>query len=281
MKKIKIIADSTCDLSNELIDKYDVEIIPLQVNLDDKTYFDKVDIQPDELYAWSVSTGGVPKTSAASPEMVKNCFEKYADCDIIAFTIGAEMSSTYQIMCTMAQEVEGANIEVIDSANLSTGIGLQVLLAARLIEQGVAFDKGVSSVRDIRDKVRAGFIVEDVNWLHKGGRCSALAAFGATALKLRPTLAVVDGKIKVDKKVRGDIASATLKYAKGLEEGLLNAQDDVAFITHSGVSEEIIASVKAYVESLNIFKEIHITRAGCVISSHCGKGTLGVLFISK
>ena len=281
MKKIKLIADSTCDLSPELIDKYDIEIIPLQVNLDDKTYFDKVDIQPDELYAWSNKTGGVPKTSAASPEMVKNTFEKFADCDIIAFSIGSEMSSTYQIMHTFAQEIEGANIEVIDSANLSTGISLQILFAARLIEQGEKFEDVVAKTRSICDKVRAGFIVEDVNWLHKGGRCSALAAFGATALKLRPTLAVVDGKIKVDKKVRGDIASATLKYAQGLEEGLKNAQVDVVFITHSGVSEEIIASVKAYVESLNVFKEIYITRAGCVVSSHCGAGTLGVLFISK
>lgn len=281
MKKIKLIADSTCDLSQELIEKYDIEIIPLQVNLDDKTYFDKVDIQPDELYAWSNSTGGVPKTSAATPEMVKNTFEKFADCDIIAFSIGSEMSSTYQIMHTFAQEIEGANIEVIDSANLSTGIGLQVLYAARLIAQGEKFEDVVAKTRAICDKVRAGFIVEDVSWLHKGGRCSALAAFGATALKLRPTLAVVDGKIKVDKKVRGDIAAATLKYAQSLEEGLKNAQDDVVFITHSGVSEEIIASVKAYVTSLDIFKKIYITRAGCVISSHCGAGTLGVLFISK
>ena len=281
MKKIKLIADSTCDLSAELIEKYDIEIIPLQVNLDDKTYFDKVDIQPEELYEWSNKTGGVPKTSAASPEMVKNVFEKYADCDVIAFPIGSEMSSTYQIMHTFAQEIENANIEVIDSASLSTGIGLQVLFAARLIEQGASFEEVVSKTRAICDKVRAGFIVEDVNWLHKGGRCSALAAFGATALKLRPTLAVVDGKIKVDKKVRGDIASATLKYAQGLEEGLKNAQEDVVFITHSGTSEEIIASVKAYVEGLGIFKEIYVTRAGCVISSHCGKGTLGVLFISK
>lgn len=281
MKKIKLIADSTCDLSQELIDKYNIEIIPLQVNLDDKTYFDKVDIQPDELYAWSNETGGVPKTSAASPEMVKNTFEKYADCDIIAFTIGSEMSSTYQLMHNIAEEIEGTSIEVIDSANLSTGIGLQILFAARLIEQGVSFADVVSKTRAICDKVRAGFVVEDVNWLHKGGRCSALAAFGATALKLRPTLAVVNGKITVDKKVRGDMPVATLKYAQGLEEGLKNAQDDVVFITHSGVSEEIIALVKAYVESLNIFKQIYITRAGCVISSHCGAGTLGVLFISK
>lgn len=281
MKKIKLIADSTCDLSQELIDKYDIEIIPLQVNLDDKTYFDKVDIQPDELYAWSNQTGGVPKTSAASPEMVKNTFEKYADCDIIAFAISSEMSSTYQIMHAMAEEIEGANIEIIDSANLSTGIGLQVLFAARLIEQGASFEDVVTKTRAICDKVRAGFIVEDVNWLHKGGRCSALAAFGATALKLRPTLAVVNGKITVDKKVRGDMPIATLKYAQGLEEGIKNAQEDVVFITHSGVSEEIIASIKAYLEGLNIFKEILITRAGCVVSSHCGAGTLGVLFISK
>ena len=247
--------------------------------MDDKTYFDKVDIQPDELYAWSNSTGGVPKTSAASPEMVKNVFEKYADCDVIAFSISSEMSSTYQIMHTFAQEIENANIEVIDSASLSTGIGLQVLFAARLIEQGASFEEVVSKTRAICDKVRAGFIVEDVNWLHKGGRCSALAAFGANMLSLKPCIVVKNGKMGVGKKYRGKFGAVLPKY---VADRLGDASDVIKghiFVTHAGCEESIINSCVEAVKAIAPEAEEHITRAGCTISSHCGRNTLGVLFI--
>lgn len=280
MKKIKLIADSTCDLSQELIEKYDISIIPLQVNLGDETKLDMVSIFPDDLYAWANANNTVPKTSAPTPDSVQKCFEQYADCDIIAFTISGELSSTYQLMRTIADDMNDTRITVIDSRNLSTGIGLLIMKAAHLIEQGKSYEEIIDAVNDSVDRVRAGFVVEDVLYLRMGGRCSALAAFGATALKLRPTLAVRDGSIKVDKKVRGDMLSATMKYAMGLDE-IKDAEEDVVFITHSGTTDEIVKSVKEYVESLNIFKEIYITRAGCVISSHCGAGTLGVLFIKK
>ena len=282
MKPIKIISDSTSDLSKELIEKYDIAILPLQVNLGDESRFDGVDIQPDEIYAWADKNGKTPTTSAPSPDSVIELMGKYAnDYDIIAFTISSEMSSTYQTFCNAAGEFPESKITVIDSRNLSTGIGLQIVTAGEMIKAGANYDEIVNKINEIIPKVRAGFVVEDVLFLHKGGRCSAMAAFGATALKLRPTLKVEDGFIKVDKKVRGDIHSATMKYAQGLEENILNADEDVVFITHSGTTKEIIDDVYAYVSGLNKFKNIYITRAGCVVSSHCGAGTLGVLFISK
>lgn len=282
MKPIKIISDSTSDLSKELIEKYDITILPLQVNLGDESRFDGVDIQPDEIYAWADKNGKTPTTSAPSPDSVIELMGKYADdYDIIAFTISSEMSSTYQTFCNAAGEFPESKITVIDSRNLSTGIGLQIVTAGEMIKAGASYDEIVNKINEIIPKVRAGFVVEDVLFLHKGGRCSAMAAFGATALKLRPTLKVEDGFIKVDKKVRGDIRSATMKYAQGLEENILNADEEVVFITHSGTTQEIIDDVYAYVSGLNKFKNIYITRAGCVVSSHCGAGTLGVLFISK
>lgn len=287
MRQIKILADSTNDLSKELLEEYGIDICPLQVNLgDEESRLDGVNITPDEIYAWADKNGKTPKTSAPSPDTAYNFLAPYAEeNDIIMFTISSEMSATYQIFCNQAKELEnkyeGARITVIDSRNLSTGIGLLILLAAKAVRNGEDYDSVIAKINNAVPKVRAGFIVESVLFLYKGGRCSALAAFGATALKLRPTLAVADGVIKVDKKVRGDIRSATMKYAKGLEEGMMNAEEDTAFITHSGEPQEILDDIYNYVKSLNKFKNIYITRAGSVISSHCGAGTLGVLFISK
>ena len=236
MKPIKIISDSTSDLSKELIEKYDITILPLQVNLGDESRFDGVDVQPDEIYAWADKNGKTPTTSAPSPDSVIELMGKYAkEYDIIAFTISSEMSSTYQTFCNAAGEFPDSKITVIDSRNLSTGIGLQIVTAGEMIKAGASYDEIVNKINEIIPKVRAGFVVEDVLFLHKGGRCSAMAAFGATALKLRPTLKVVDGFIKVDKKVRGDIRSATMKYAQGLEENILNADEEVVFIIDGDV----------------------------------------------
>ncbi len=282
MKPIKILADSTCDLSPELRSQYHIDILPLCVNLGEVSRLDGVDIQPDEIYAWADKNNKTPTTSAPTPPAVKDFLEPFAEeYDIIVFTISGEMSSTYQTFCAVAKTIPQARITVIDSRNLSTGIGLQVLTAAKMVQNGASYEEILAKLKEINPLVRAGFVVENVLFLHKGGRCSALAAWGATALKLRPTLAVVDGVIKVDRKVRGDIRTATMKYVTGMEKEILAAQDDMVFITHSGTSQEIIDEVYTYVKSLNKFKNIYITRAGCVISSHCGAGTLGVLFIAE
>ena len=282
MKPIKILADSTCDLSPELRSLYGIDILPLQVNLDQDSRLDGVNIQPDEIYAWADVNNKTPTTSAPTPEAVQAFLKPFAgEYDIIVFTISSEMSSTYQIFCAVAQTFPDTRITVIDSRNLSTGIGLQVLTAAKMVQNGASYEEILAELKTINPLVRAGFVVENVLFLYKGGRCSALAAWGATALKLRPTLAVVDGVIKVDRKVRGDIRTATMKYVTGMEQEILAAREDMVFITHSGTSQEIIDEVYAYLKKLNKFKNIYITRAGCVVSSHCGAGTLGVLFIAK
>ena len=282
MKPIKILTDSTCDLSPEQIQAYDIGVLPLIVMMGEDARLDGVEVSPDEVYDWANKNGKVPSTSTQSPDAIEAFLKQYiADYDCIMFPIGSELSSSYANVCAVAETFTEGRVKVIDSKNLSTGIGLQVLTAARMARNGASFEEIVEYCESIVDKVRAGFIVEDVLYLHKGGRCSALAAWGATALKLRPTLAVVDGKIKVDKKVRGDIRSASMKYATGLEEGMRNALTDMVFITHAGASQEVVDDFYAYVKSLNIFKEIYVTRAGCVISSHCGAGTIGILFISK
>ncbi len=282
MKPIKILADSTCDLSKELLEEYNISICPLQVNLGEESRTDGVDIMPDEIYAWAEENKKTPTTSAPSPDVIENFLRTYSDeYDLIVFTISGEMSSTFQTFSVLAERIEGARITVIDSRSLSTGIGLQVLTAAKMAAAGEEYDKIVDAVNEIIPKVRAGFIVEDVLFLHKGGRCSAVAALGATALKLRPTLAVVDGVIKPDKKVRGDIHSATLKYVDTIKEGIESARDDMVFITHSGADQKTIDEVYEYLKGLNKFKNIYVTRAGCVVSSHCGSGTLGVLFIAQ
>jgi len=282
MKPIKIIADSTCDLSPELIDKCNITICPLLVTLDDKSLLDGVEITPDEVYAWADANNKTPGTSAPSPEAIEGLYKQFAqDNDIIVFTISSEMSSTFQSFTVLARDFTQSRITVIDSRNLSTGIGLQVLACAKMIEQGLGYEEIVEKAKAIVPRVRAGFIVDSVLYLYKGGRCSALAAFGATALKLHPTLKVEDGLIKVDKKVMGNIRAASLKYAKGLEEGILNAEDDMVFVTHAGSTDECVNDLREYVVGFNKFKNIYVTRAGCVVSSHCGAGTIGILFISK
>jgi DegV family protein with EDD domain len=167
---------------------------------------------------------------------------------------------------------------VIDSLNLSTGIGLQVLYAARLAEEGKSVEEILSLVENRRKNVRASFVIDTLTYLARGGRCNSVTALLANTLKLKPEIVVTDGAMSVAKKYRGSLKSALLKYAKDLEPQLLNADKTCVFITHSGCDMDILAAVKSYLKSLNYFDEIYITRAGGVISSHCGPGTLGILF---
>ncbi len=282
MKPIKLVADSTCDLSPELIAKYDIEVCHLIVNLDGETRFDGVDITSEELFDWSDKNNKLPTTSAPSPEMVEELFSRLCnDHDIIVIPVGSDLSSAYQLFSITAEKFKDSRITVIDGMNLSTGTGLQLVCAGEMIKKGMDYDSIIAELKLITPKVRAGFVVDDVMFLYKGGRCSALAAFGATALKLHPTLAVVNGVIKVDKKVRGDMLAATLKYGKTLEEGLNNAREDTVFITHACADQAQIDGLHEYLEGFNKFKNIYITQAGCVISSHCGRRCIGILFIEK
>ncbi len=281
---IKIIADSTCDLSKDLIEKYNITILPLHIILGDKEYLDGVTITPDEIYKWSDANNTTPKTSAASIEDTIGVLKPILDAgnEVVMFCIASGMSTTINVFRMAVQELDAEDkVRVIDSANLSTGIGLQVIEAACMAREGKSLDEIETTMEEMKTRVRASFVVDILTYLHRGGRCSGLAALAGGMLKLHPKIVVKDGVMGPDKKYRGKINSAIMSYVQDMEESLLKAKKDRVFITHSGCDEEAINSVKAYLESLNVFEEILVTRAGGVVSSHCGPGTLGVLFIEN
>ena len=279
---VRILSDSTCDLSKELIERYNIEIIPLYVRLGDKEYLDGVNITPEELYRWSDEHVETPKTAAPSIDDIAKFLDPGSTDEYVIFTISSSMSASFNNARLAAESLDMADrVHVIDSANLSTGIGLQVIRAAELAKEGMSAAEIVSEIRTIKDKVRASFVIDTLVYLHRGGRCSGLAAMLGTALKLHPRIAVSDGAMHPEKKYRGHAQKYVMDYVKDMESDLKNANKDRVFITHSGCDKEIVVSVKEYLQSLNHFNEILETRAGSgsVVSSHCGPGTLGVLFI--
>lgn len=282
-RKVRIFADSTCDLSEELIDRYGITIVPLCIVLDDKSYYDKLEIMPDEIFAWADEHKTTPKTAAITFDYAAKVLEPCmnADEDVIFFGISTDMSTTCNVMRLVSEEFETGRVFIIDSQNLSTGIGLQVLRAAELAAGGMDAESIVAEIEAARAKVRASFVVDTLTYLARGGRCSGATALVANTLKLHPCIEVRDGKMEVGKKYRGKMDKVLMHYVKEQEEALLNADKRRIFITHSGVSAEEVAEVREYLESLQKFDEIIETRAGGVISSHCGPGTLGILYYVK
>lgn len=280
---IKILSDSTCDLSKDLLEKYDITVLPLHVLLGDDEYLDGVNITPDEIYKWADANKTTPKTSAPSIEDAIEIFKPILDGgnEIICFSVSKEMSTSCNVMRLASEELDAEDkVFVIDSANLSTGVGHLVIEAAVMASQGMAAKDIVQRLEELKPRVRSSFVVDTLTYLHRGGRCSAVAALAGSVLKLHPKIVVENGKMDVSKKYRGKIDSAILSYVKDMEPEYRNAKTDRVFITHSGCDEAIVESVRTYLKELNIFDEILVTRAGSVISCHCGYGTLGVLFIS-
>lgn len=281
---IRIISDSTCDLSKELLDKYNIAIRPLYVHLGEDEYVDGVDVTPDDLYKWADANKSTPKTSVFSLPEAMELFQMYTDAgdEIIAFSVSDEMSSSGNVMRMAAEELgKEDSIHVINSASLSTGIGLLIIEAAVMAENGLPAAEIVARIEELKPLVRASFVVDTLTYLHRGGRCSGVAALAGGMLKLHPKIMVTDGKMNPEKKYRGKMKSVIMDYVKDMEEDLKAAKPDRVFITHSGCEQEIIDMVREYLQGLNVFNEIHVTRAGSVISSHCGPGTLGVLFIAQ
>lgn len=279
---VKIIADSTCDLSDELLEKYDIAVIPLHILLGERECEDGVDVTPDEIYSWSDDNATTPKTSAPSMERAMEVMKPYLDQGrkLICFSISSEMSTSGNVMRLAAEELDAEDeVTIIDSANLSTGIGLLVIEAAVMAKEGKSAAEIEEEILKLRPLVRASFVVDTLTYLHRGGRCSGLAAMAGGALKLHPRIVVEDGKMQPGKKYRGKMPKVLLSYVQEMEEHLKHAKRERVFITHSGCPEETIESVREYLEKLDVFDEILVTRAGGVISSHCGPGTLGVLFI--
>ena len=279
---VKVVSDSTCDLSKDLIEKYDISIIPLHIILGEEEHRDGVDITPEDIYKWSDANNTTPKTSAVSIEDAVDAIKPYVEAgqEVVVFSIASGMSTTGNVFRLAVEELKAEDkVRIIDSANLSTGIGLQVIEAACMAKQGKDMEEIAEAMEAIKPKVRASFVVDTLTYLYRVGRCSGLAAMAGGVVKLHPKIVVKDGVMGAEKKYRGKMSSVILNYAKDMEDDLLKARKDRIFITHSGCDQETIDSVKQYLESLKRFDEILVTRAGGVISSHCGPGTLGVLFI--
>lgn len=281
---VKIIADSTCDLSQELTEKYGIRIVPLHVMLGEKEYLDGKNITPDEIYQWSDANKATPATSAPAIEDVEQLFQECgADgSELICFTISEQMSTTANVMRLAAEEAGmSERVFVIDSANLSTGEALMIIEASLMAKQGKDGRTITAYIEQLKPRVRASFVVDTLTYLHRGGRCSSVAALAGGALKLHPRIVVENGAMRADKKYRGKMAKVILDYTRDMEQQLKNAKKDRVFITHSGCDDDVIQTIYNYLKSLNRFEEILVTRAGSVISSHCGPGTLGVLFIEQ
>lgn len=279
---VKIISDSTCDLSQELLEKYEVSILPLHVILGERECEDGLNITPDEIYRWSDEHKTTPKTSAPALDRAMDLLRPYVEAgrEVVCFSISEDMSSSANVMRLAAEELQGSQlVTVINSENLSTGIGLLVIEAAVMAQEGKSAKEITQRIEELKPLVRASFVVDTLVYLHRGGRCSGLAAMAGGALKLHPKIVVENGKMNPAKKYRGKMNKVLIDYVNDMENDLKNAKKDRVFITHSGCESETIETIRAYLQNLNIFDEILVTRAGGVISTHCGPGTLGVLFI--
>jgi DegV family protein with EDD domain len=280
-KNVIIASDSTCDLSAELIERYQIKILPLGVSLGDQHYHDGVDITPDMIYENYEKTGMLPKTAALNIAEFDEFFAKEtaAGNEVVLFTISSDMSSTFNNARVASQEYEG--VYPVNTQNLSTGGGLLVLAAAEMAAEGKSGKEIAEACTALREKVDASFVIDNLEFLHKGGRCSAIAAFGANLLSLKPCVTVRDGKMGVGKKYRGKFHMTLKQYiADRIGDGS-DIDTSRIFVTHAGCDAAIVDACVKQVQDMGLFDEILITRAGCTVSAHCGRNTLGVLFIRK
>ncbi len=279
--KIKIISDSTCDLSAQLIADNDITLTPLTVIKKDEQFKDGVTITPAEIFAHVAAGGDLCTTAANSIGEYADVFEKYcADYDgVIVITIGSGFSACYQNACLAAEDYP--NVRVIDSQNLTTAQGLLVLKACQLAKSADDLDVLAEQLRAYTEKVEASFVVDKLEYLVRGGRCSSAAALGANLLNLKPCIEVKGGKMAVGKKYRGNYAKCLANYVKERLEGRDDIDTDTLFITRTVVDEAAYAAVVDAIKQYGNFKNIYETTAGCTISCHCGPGTLGILFARK
>lgn len=281
MRKIKLTCDSTCDLTPALYESRDIEVIPLGIILGDDLKYDGRDITASEVFDYVDKTGRLPKTSGISVGEYMTVFQKYVDqgFDVIHINLSSDLSVSHQNARLAAEEID--QVSVIDSRSLSSGSGHLALLAADLIEQGHSRDEIVRRLNEKKADLDVSFILQTLEYLHKGGRCSGLTALGAGALRIRPEIQVVDGRMQVGRKYRGKQDKSILSYVRGRLEGRNDIDLSRIIVTHSGVAQDILDRVMALIEELQPFEDRLITQAGCTISSHCGPDTLGLLFFRK
>jgi DegV family protein with EDD domain len=283
MKKVKIITDSTCDLSKELVEKYNIAVTPLFVNFGEESYQDGVSIDVEKMYKLVEEKNMLPKTAAQSPGNFVELFKKYLDegYEIVYMGIGSKFSATLSSANVAKQTLESEDIYLVDSLNLSSGTGLLVLKAATLAQKGLSAKEIKQEIENLVPNVRSQFVIDTLEYLYKGGRLNALSNFFGSMLKIKPIIKVRDGLMAVGKKGRGTMKKGIdLMLAEVFAEKE-NIDPEFMMITHSLADEQVLY-IRERIKQENLEVENLLeTQAGCVISSHCGKGTIGVLYILK
>ncbi len=277
--KIAISLDSACDISEEVKNEYDFKTVPFGVTMGDRFFYDG-EVDTLEIFEYADKSKVLPKTNAVNEEAFKEHFSKILETydAIIHFDISSEMSSAYNNAVNAAKNFK--NVYVIDSRTLSTGIALEAIYAKKLADKGVAPEKIVEKVKARIPYVQASFVIERLDYLYKGGRCSSLALLGANLLKIRPEIEVLNGKMGNTEKFRGRMVDVVTKYCQSVLARYNNPDKSVIFITHSRATEEMVNAAKAVVADYG-FTKVYETWAGCTVSSHCGKNTLGILYINQ
>ena len=278
MANIKVTCDSTCDLTGEIYGKYHIEVLPLGVSMGDDFREDGKNVTARELYEYAQRTGQLPKTSAISIGTYEECFRRWVDqgFEVIHISLSSELSSSYQNACIAAEAV--GHVQVVDSRSLSTGSGHLALLAVELGDADYTAQEIAAALNDMKDRIDVSFVLQTLDYLHKGGRCSGVAAFGANLLKIRPEIEVRSGKMHVGKKFRGDLEKSVLSFIRSRLEGQTNIQTDRIFVTHSGIPRDLLDKAMDLVRELQPFESVIETTAGSTISSHCGPNCLGLAF---
>lgn len=281
--KIILSADSTCDLSPELKERYQVQYFPYHIILGGQQYMDGVDIQPEDLYLAYREKKQLPKTAISSMEFYEY-FNQWVEegYEVIHINLGSALSAAHQNCRLAAQEL--GHVYVIDSCSLSTGMGLLVIEAGRRISHGMPAEQIYQEVSALATHSHASFILDTLEFMHAGGRCSAVTALGANLLRLKPCIEVNNlrgGAMNVGKKYRGNLEKVLPQYTRDKLADRADLVLDRVFITHSGISEKYIDLVRNTIQEVADFREICVTRASCTISCHCGPNTLGVLFLTK
>lgn len=279
--RIKVTADSTCDLSQELVQKYDVGILPLYVALGERNLLDGETISPEDIYDFYKTTKQLPKSGARSAYDYEEFFKSFLDNGydaVVHFNISAEMSSSHNNACVAAGRLQ--NVYVVDSRSLSTGTGLLVLDACDMAAAGMPVEDIVARANKRKEAVQASFIIDSLEFLFKGGRCSSLAYFGANLLHINPSILVSNGKMDTWKKRPGRYERCIDKYVETVKENFTTPDKKRCFVTHTKMEDGLTERVVDAVKSWGIFDEVLDTTAGCTVTSHCGANTIGVLFIN-
>lgn len=278
---IKIVSDSTCDLPADLLQQQDITILPLHIHKGGRSYLDCVEIKPSDIFSFVDAGGEICTTAAVNVGEYMDCFDDLSPLydAVIVITIGSGFSGCCQNAQVAAQEYP--NIHVVDSRSLSCGQGLLVLKAAQLAQEGLSPEVICDQLSEAAAHIQVSFILDRLDYMKKGGRCSAVAALGANLLKIKPCIEVRNGRMTVAKKYRGSFAKVIDQYTKERLDSCRQACTDLVIVAHPDAEQSAVDAAKQALAEDGRFQHVMEARAGCTVSCHCGPNTLGIMFFEK